>query len=99
MWDLSSLTRDQTCPPALEVQSINHWTTREAQHPVLTAQVGVIGRNHSPSLLLRKLRLRDVRQQAQSHTARKWQNQRGSLGDSILPMIVKCTNYRLYEVA
>lgn len=50
-------------------------------------------------LQLRKLRLRDVRQQAQSHTARKWQNQRGSLGDSILPMIVKCTNYRLYEVA
>ena len=59
MWGLSSSTRDQTCPPALEVQSIKHWTTREVQHPVLTAQVGVIGRNHSPTLLMRILRLRE----------------------------------------
>ena len=32
MWDLSSLTRDQTCAPcseALEAQSPNHRTTRE----------------------------------------------------------------------
>ena len=25
MWDLSSLTRDQTHTPALESQSLNHW--------------------------------------------------------------------------
>ena len=30
MWDLSSLKRDWTHnPPAMEVQSLNHWTTRE----------------------------------------------------------------------
>ena len=29
MWDLSSLTRNQTYAPAVEVQSLNHWTTRE----------------------------------------------------------------------
>ena len=29
MWDLSSLTRDRTCTPALEVQSLNHWTSRD----------------------------------------------------------------------
>ena len=32
MWDPSSLTRDRTCAPAmeaLEVLSLNHWTTRE----------------------------------------------------------------------
>ena len=30
MQDLSSLTRDGTCtPPAVEVQSLNHWKTRE----------------------------------------------------------------------
>ena len=25
MWDLRSLTRDQTHPPAVEAQSPNHW--------------------------------------------------------------------------
>ena len=30
MWDLSSPTRDQTWAPALEAQSLNHWTIREA---------------------------------------------------------------------
>ena len=30
MWDLSSLPRDGTHAPAVEVQSLNHWTTREA---------------------------------------------------------------------
>ena len=30
MWDLSSLTRDQTCTPCTGRQSLNHWTTREA---------------------------------------------------------------------
>ena len=29
MWDLSSLTRDQTNAPVLEVQSLNHWTAKE----------------------------------------------------------------------
>ena len=29
MGDLSSPTRDQTCAPAVEVQSLNHWIPRE----------------------------------------------------------------------
>ena len=29
MWDLSSLTRDQTHVPCIERQVLNHWTTRE----------------------------------------------------------------------
>ena len=29
MWDLSSLTRDQTCTTALNIQSLNHWTAKE----------------------------------------------------------------------
>ena len=29
MWDLSSPTRNQTQPPAVEAQSLNHWTARE----------------------------------------------------------------------
>ena len=29
MWDLSSPTRDQTQAPALGVQSLIHWTTKE----------------------------------------------------------------------
>ena len=32
MWDLSFLTRDQTCVPCVGVQILNHWTTREAPH-------------------------------------------------------------------
>ena len=33
MWDLSSLTRDQTCSSALEAESHNHWTAREVPLP------------------------------------------------------------------
>ena len=29
IWDLSSLARDRIHTPALEAQSLNHWTTRE----------------------------------------------------------------------
>ena len=29
MWDLTSLTRDQSCTTALEIQSLNHWTAKE----------------------------------------------------------------------
>ena len=32
MWDLSSLTRDEPAPPAVEAQSLNHWTAREVPH-------------------------------------------------------------------
>ena len=35
MRDLSSLTRDQTCAPAVEVQSLNHWATREVPSHVI----------------------------------------------------------------
>ena len=30
LWDLNSPTGDQTHTPAVKVQSLNHWTTREA---------------------------------------------------------------------
>ena len=30
MWDLSSPTKDGTGAPAVAVQNLNHWTTREA---------------------------------------------------------------------
>ena len=33
MQDLSLLTRDQTMPPAVEAQSINHWAAREIPAP------------------------------------------------------------------
>ena len=29
MWDLSFLTRDQTCTPCIRRQPLNHWTARE----------------------------------------------------------------------
>ena len=29
MWDLSSSTKMDPVPPAMEVQSLNHWTTRK----------------------------------------------------------------------
>ena len=29
LWDLSSPIKNQTCTPALEVQSLNHWTIKE----------------------------------------------------------------------
>ena len=36
MWDLISLTGDQTCAPySVEAQSLNHWTTREVQAGLL----------------------------------------------------------------
>ena len=38
MWDLSSLTRDWTCAPAAEVQSLNHWTSREVPYDTSSQQ-------------------------------------------------------------
>ena len=35
MWDLSSPTQNQTCAPAVEVQSLNHWTTREVPNVLI----------------------------------------------------------------
>ena len=37
MWDLSSLTRDRTQAPALGVQSLKHWATREVIHFTVVA--------------------------------------------------------------
>ena len=31
IWYLSSLTREETCAPVVEVQSFNHWTARKSQ--------------------------------------------------------------------
>ena len=33
MWNLRSLTRDQTCILCIESQSLNHWTTRKDLQP------------------------------------------------------------------
>ena len=38
----SSLTRDQICAPALGIQSLNHWTTREVPSPA-----SFVGKNSS----------------------------------------------------
>ena len=35
MWDLSSLTRDRTHTPALEVQSLDPWTARNIPRFIL----------------------------------------------------------------
>ena len=34
-WDLSSLTRDQTCTPCIGRQRLNHWTTRKSPSSTL----------------------------------------------------------------
>ena len=34
LWALSSQAKDRTHAPALAVQSLNHWTTRESPEPV-----------------------------------------------------------------
>ena len=38
MWDLGSLTRDQTCVPCIERQILNHWTTRKVCKFFLTSK-------------------------------------------------------------
>ena len=41
MWNLSSLTRGQTCAPAVKAQSPTHWTTRELPgNHVLSREAG-----------------------------------------------------------
>ena len=35
MWDLSLLTSDQACAPAVEVQTVYHWTTRKSPDMIL----------------------------------------------------------------
>ena len=47
MWDLSSTTRDQTQAPALGVQSLIHWTTKEV--PAQTLVLRHTLKNHPPS--------------------------------------------------
>ena len=39
MWDLSSLTRDQTCTPCNGRPSLNHWTSREVTGKVIFQRV------------------------------------------------------------
>ena len=38
-WDLSSLARDQTCTPVLEVQSLNHWTARGVPTSLISSEM------------------------------------------------------------
>ena len=35
LWDLSSLTRDQTCVPCIGRQILNHWTSRDVPQLLL----------------------------------------------------------------
>ena len=42
MWDLSSLTRDQTCVPCIGSQILNHWTTRKVPSLVWEKREGNI---------------------------------------------------------
>ena len=39
MWDLSSLTRDQTRTPCIGRQSLNHWTAREVPCPIFLIEI------------------------------------------------------------
>ena len=39
MWDLNSLTRDQTCTPCIGRQGLNHWTTREVPSDILNSSM------------------------------------------------------------
>ena len=32
MWDMNSLTRDQTCTPCIRRWTLNHWSTREGPY-------------------------------------------------------------------
>ena len=52
MWDLSSLTRIGPMHPALEVWSVNHWTTREVLEGLFICPVLSCSPRHSPSLNL-----------------------------------------------
>ena len=36
MQDLCSLIRNQTCPPAMETQILNHWTVKEVPDKIST---------------------------------------------------------------
>ena len=37
-WDLSSPARERTCTPVLEVQSLNHWTTRVVPTSLISSE-------------------------------------------------------------
>ena len=51
LWDLNTLTRGQTCAPAVEAQSPSHWTARKRPPLVLTRRVPAAMRLRlSPSL-------------------------------------------------
>ena len=45
MWTLISLTRDQTCIPAVKAWSLNHWATRQTSKVVyfLHSKLSVVG--------------------------------------------------------
>ena len=52
MWDLSSPTRDQPVPPAVEAQSLNHWTARKVpkiylHFPFLKLNIKLLPWNYS----------------------------------------------------
>ena len=47
MWDLSALTRDQTCIPSIARQILNCWTTREVlEYNFKPKHVGICPANH-----------------------------------------------------
>ena len=50
MWDLSSLTRDQTHVPCVAGQILNHWTTREVPWSGFHVYLFIFGLAGSSSL-------------------------------------------------
>ena len=42
MWDLSSLTRDQTCVPCIGRRILYHWTTREVPLALVLLSISVM---------------------------------------------------------
>ena len=72
MWELISLNRDQTHPPALEAQSLNHWTTRKVPLNALTPVNGHIYFWLMAWTLQEKLHFPTSKHQ---HNEKEWLNQ------------------------
>ena len=53
LWDLYSLTRDQPAPPALEVQSLNQWITREIPKLYTSKECSYLNINYTLIMLIK----------------------------------------------
>ena len=66
MWDLGSLTRDQTHTPCIAKRSLTHWATQEV--PLRVLLILTTSLKYIFILKLRKQRLREVEICPQSHS-------------------------------